>query len=135
MTYTPDAAAAAAMPALALRGINVFPNMLLHFDVARETSIKALDEAMSSASPIFLVTQRDLTVERPQMEDLYAIGTIATVRQILRLPENNVRVMVEGTARGRLLSIQSGEPFLTVAVGITLLSVMLPLIGILGTVG
>ena len=104
MTYTPDAAAAVTMPALALRGINVFPNMLLHFDVAREASIKALDEAMSSASPIFLVTQRDLTVEHPQFEDLYSIGTIATVRQILRLPENNVRVMVEGTARGRLLA-------------------------------
>ena len=104
MTYTPDAAAVT-MPALALRGINVFPHMLLHFDVAREASIKALDEAMSTASPIFLVTQRDLTVEHPQQEDLYPIGTIATVRQILRLPENNVRVMVEGTARGRLLTL------------------------------
>ena len=69
MTYTPDAAAVT-MPALALRGINVFPHMLLHFDVAREASIKALDEAMSTASPIFLVTQRDLTVEHPQQEAL-----------------------------------------------------------------
>ena len=115
MTYTPDAAAVT-MPALALRGINVFPHMLLHFDVAREASIKALDEAMSTASPIFLVTQRDLTVEHPQQEDLYPIGTIATVRQILRLPENNVRVMVEGTARGRLLTLYRAEPFLSVGV-------------------
>ena len=60
------------MPALALRGLTVFPNMLIHFDVGREASIKALDEAMTSGQPIFLVAQRDLTVEDPQEKDLYS---------------------------------------------------------------
>jgi ATP-dependent Lon protease len=104
------------IPALALRGVNVFPNMLIHFDVARDASVKALDEAMSSGQPIFLVTQRDMTVERPEQSDLYSIGTIATVRQILRLPDNNVRVMVVGEARGKLIELDSSEPFLMATV-------------------
>ncbi len=101
-----------ALPVLALRGLTIFPNMLLHFDVGRESSIKALDEAMGSGQPIFLVAQRDLSVEDPQLEDLYAIGTISNVRQILRLPGDNVRVMVEGTARGRLHSLTQSSPYL-----------------------
>jgi ATP-dependent Lon protease len=116
MTLTNASAGPATMPALALRGICVFPNMLLHFDVAREASIKALDAAMSGGTPIFLVTQRDLTVDVPGRNDLYDVGTIASVRQILRLPDNNVRVMVEGTARGRLLDVQSAEPYLSAVV-------------------
>lgn len=116
MTLTNAAASPVTMPALALRGICVFPNMLLHFDVAREVSIKALDAAMSGGTPIFLVTQRDLTVDVPGRDDLYDVGTIASVRQILRLPDNNVRVMVEGTARGRLLDVQSAEPYLAAVV-------------------
>ncbi len=116
MTLTNASAGPVTMPALALRGICVFPNMLLHFDVAREASIKALDAAMSGGTPIFLVTQRDLTVDVPGRNDLYDVGTIASVRQILRLPDNNVRVMVEGTARGRLLDVQSTEPYLSAVV-------------------
>lgn len=111
MTITPITPAMT-MPAVALRGINVFPNMKIHFDVARDASIKALEEAMSSGSSVFLVAQRDLTVEHPGLEDLYTMGTIATVRQILRLPENNMRVMVEGDARGRLTALRVTEPFL-----------------------
>ena len=101
-----------AMPALALRGLTVFPNMLLHFDVGREASIKALDECMSSGRPIFLVAQRDMAVEQPALKDLYSVGTISSVRQILRLPGNNVRVMVEGSGRGRLLSLHHCVPYL-----------------------
>lgn len=74
------------MPALALRGLTIFPNMLMHFDVGREASIKALDEAMTNSKPIFLVAQRDLMVENPRQNDLYTIGTVSTVRQILRMP-------------------------------------------------
>ena len=103
---------AGAMPALALRGLTIFPNMLLHFDVGREASIKALDEAMSSGAPIFLVAQRELTVENPRLEDLYTIGTISNVRQILRLPGDNVRVMVEGVSRGQLQGLAQTTPFL-----------------------
>ena len=100
------------IPALALRGLTIFPNMLLHFDVGRGTSIKALDHAMTEGLPIFLVAQRDLAVEEPGLEDLYEIGTVSNVKQILRLPGDNVRVMVEGSSRGRLLSLGQTTPFL-----------------------
>ena len=104
------------MPALALRGLTVFPNMLLHFDVGRESSIKALDEAMTSGQTIFLVAQRELAVENPQEGDLYAVGTISNVRQILRLPGDNVRVMVEGASRGRLRQVVETTPYLSAEV-------------------
>ena len=100
------------MPVMALRGLTIFPNMLLHFDVGREASIRALDEAMTTGQPIFLVAQRELAVEEPRFEDLYDVGTISNIRQILRLPGDNVRVMVEGAARGRLLSLTQTAPFL-----------------------
>ncbi len=102
----------ATMPALALRGLTIFPNMTLHFDVGRSASIKALDEAMASGQPIFLVTQRNLSVENPGREDLYTVGTISTVRQILRLPGDMVRVMVEGEQRGWLRDLAQTEPYL-----------------------
>lgn len=104
------------MPVLALRGITVFPNLLLHFDVGRSSSIRALEEAMTGGRDIFLVTQRDLSVESPANDDLYSIGTIAGVKQILRLPENNVRVMVEGKSRGRLLQLLSVDSYLSAEV-------------------
>ena len=84
------------IPVLALRGLTVFPQLTLHFDVGRAASIQALEEAMGENREIFLVTQKELTVENPTQGDLYAIGTVADVKQILRLPENGVRVMVEG---------------------------------------
>lgn len=104
------------IPALALRGITVFPNLLLHFDVGRELSIRALEAAMSGAREIFLVTQRDPTVENPGQADLFQVGTVAAVKQILRLPENNVRVMVEGLSRGRLLELGEDGSGLTARV-------------------
>jgi ATP-dependent Lon protease len=100
------------IPALALRGLTVFPNMLLHFDVGRESSIKALDEAMTSGQSIFLVAQRDLSVEDPTQKDLFTIGTVSNIRQILRMPGDNVRVMVEGLSRGRLCGLSRTTPFL-----------------------
>ena len=104
------------IPVLALRGLTVFPQLMLHFDVGRAASIQALEEAMGENREIFLVTQRDLTVENPDQGDLYAIGTIAAVKQILRLPENGVRVMVEGRCRGRLLRLAETEPYITAEV-------------------
>ena len=73
---------ASVMPVIALRGLTVFPNVLIHFDVAREISIKALEEAMSSGSPVFLVGQKDISEERPEEKDLYTVGTISNVRRI-----------------------------------------------------
>lgn len=107
---------AVTIPVLALRGLTVFPQLMLHFDVGRAASIQALEEAMGENKEIFLVTQRDLSVENPAQDDLYAIGTIAEVKQILRLPESGVRVMVEGRSRGRLLKLVSSEPYLTAEV-------------------
>ncbi|MBD5099423.1 MAG: endopeptidase La [Clostridiales bacterium] len=104
------------IPVLALRGLTVFPQLMLHFDVGRAASIQALEEAMGENKAIFLVTQRDLTVENPSQGDLYAIGTVADVKQILRLPESGVRVMVEGRSRGRLLRLAATEPYLTAEV-------------------
>lgn len=114
MTAILDAGSARlTIPVLTLRGLTVFPQLLLHFDVGRDTSIRALEEAMDENREIFLVTQRDLTVENPGEADLYTIGTIAEVKQILRLPENGVRVMVAGRSRGRLLGLVSSDPYLT----------------------
>jgi len=104
------------IPAMALRGITIFPGMPIHFDVARETSIKAVEESFSTGAPIFLVTQRNPITEQPKQEDLHTIGTIAAVRQILRLPDDSVWVMVEGESRGKLLELQRTEPFMLVSV-------------------
>ena len=106
------------VPVLTLRGLTVFPQLLLHFDVGRDASIRALEEAMEKNREIFLVTQRDLTVENPEERDLYDIGTVAEVKQILRLPENGVRVMVAGRSRGRMLRVVTSEPYLTAEVAL-----------------
>jgi ATP-dependent Lon protease len=100
------------MPIIALRGITIFPGMILHFDVGREASIRALDEAMDSNQTIFLVAQKDLGEEDPKLKDLCAVGTIAHVQQILRLPGNNVRVMVEGIDRGSIVELYQEKPYL-----------------------
>ena len=102
----------ATMPAIALRGLTVFPNVLIHFEVAREASVKALETAMTAGSPVFLVGQKDVAVEEPGTQDLYQVGTISNIRQILRMPGDNVRVMVEGQARGRLLQLVRTQPHL-----------------------
>lgn len=99
------------IPALALRGLTVFPQMLLHFDVGRAASVKAVEESLSAERPIFLVAQRELNEEEPGARGLYTVGTISKVRQILRLPGNNVRVLVEGVRRGRLQSILQTTPY------------------------
>ena len=100
------------LPTLALRGLAVYPKMMVHFDVGREMSIKALEEAMSKNQYIFLVPQKDIRVEVPDKNQLFSIGTVSAVRQILRLPGKNVRVMVEGQFRARLHNLTQVDPFL-----------------------
>ena len=103
------------MPTIALRGLTVFPNVMIHFEVARDMSIKALEEAMNAGSPVFLVGQKDISVEQPEQSDLYTVGTVSSIRQILRMPGDNVRVMVEGLSRGRLhrlTRLMRTEPYL-----------------------
>ncbi len=104
------------MPALALRGLTVYPHMMIHFDVGREASVHALETAMSSSQPIFLIAQRDMRVEEPGQKDLFTVGTVSNVRQILRMPGKSIRVMVEGVSRGRLHAITQTEPHLVAQV-------------------
>jgi len=104
------------LPLIPLRGLTLFPYMVLHFDVGREKSIKALDAAMMSNQEIFLVTQKDAKVEDPTDKDINEVGTICTIRQLLKLPGNTVRVLVEGTKRGKLVKYTSREPHLVAQV-------------------
>ncbi len=99
------------IPMMALRGITVFPNMNIHFDVGRDISIHALEAAMEQGQSIFLLSQKDLMTEKPALDDLHRVGTISTIRQLLRLQGNTVRVMVEGGTRGRLRSLTQTDPY------------------------
>jgi ATP-dependent Lon protease len=100
------------LPLIPLRGITIFPYMVMHFDVGREKSILALEDAMLNNQEIFLVAQKDAKIEEPNKDDIYTIGTICTVKQILKLPGDTVRVLVEGTNRAELLNYIQEEPFL-----------------------
>ena len=84
------------MPAVALRGLTVFPAMMIHFDINRKRSVAAVEKAMVSDQKVFLVTQRQPEVVEPGLSDLYQVGTIALVKQMVKLPGGNIRVMVEG---------------------------------------
>lgn len=87
------------LPVLPLRGLTAFPNMIIHFDVGRMMSIRALEASMKNAQRLFLTAQRELKTDTPTADDLYQIGTVCVVRQILRLPGDNIRVLVEGRSR------------------------------------
>ena len=99
------------LPLIPLRGLTLFPYMVLHFDVGRDKSIKALDAAMMENQEIFLVTQKDARQEDPTDADIYETGTVCTIRQLLKLPGNTVRVLVEGTKRGKLDESLTTEPY------------------------
>lgn len=98
------------MPVLALRGILVFPNMIMHLDVGREKSVAALEKALVEENEIFLVSQRQANLDDPKPEDLYTVGTIASIKQILKLPGGTIRVLVEGLARAKLIEFIEWEP-------------------------
>ena len=104
------------LPAIALRGLVVFPDNVIHFEVGREKSIAAIDWAMNNNSPVFLVTQKEMDTEQPGMEDLYTYGVIAEIKQMLRVSDELVKVLVEGKTRARLLSLESDRPFLVAQV-------------------
>ncbi len=98
------------IPLLALRGLTVFPFMTMYFDVGREKSIKALEDAMINDQMIFLVAQKDAKMDSPNQEELYSIGTISKVKQLLKLQGDTIRVLVEGISRAKILSIVQEEP-------------------------
>ena len=95
------------LPLLPLRGLSIFPYMVLHFDVGRENSIRALEEAMINDQLIFLVTQKDAHTDLPTVEDFYEVGTISKIKQLLKLPGDTIRVLVEGINRAEIRDIIS----------------------------
>lgn len=99
-----------------LRGISIFPNMIIHFDVGREKSKAAIEAAMENQTNIFLATQKDYEIEEPEINDIYDIGTICKVKQIIKLPNNIIRVLVEGLDRGRITSLDNSEDYFKVSV-------------------
>lgn len=98
------------LPVLALRGVVVFPRMIVHFDVGREKSVKALDDAMNTNQTVLLITQRDMSVEEPVYKDLYSVGVLAKIRQMVKLPSGGVRVLAEGISRCKCLSFVKTDP-------------------------
>lgn len=99
------------MPLIPLRGLSVFPNMVLHFDIGREKSIAALEKAMMINQMVFLVAQKDADTDLPTNEDFYHVGTVAKIKQMLRLPGDNIRVLVEGICRGEMLHLLKEVPY------------------------
>ena len=104
------------LPAIALRGLVVFPNNVVHFEVGRAKSIAAIEAAMRTNSSVFLVAQQEMDVEEPTIRDLYAYGVIAEIKQVLRVSDELVKVLVEGKTRARLLELDAGEKYLQAAV-------------------
>lgn len=104
------------MPVLALRGLAVFPDQTVHFDVGRTKSALALEAAMKKDQTLLLVPQKDLMVDDPKLVDLYSVGTIVHCKQVLHSPEDNLRVLVTGISRGRIVEMQQTEPFLSAVV-------------------
>ncbi len=100
------------MPVIALRGLTVFPLMMVHFDISRKKSVTAVEKAMVSDQKVFLVTQKRPEVLEPGIEDLYHVGTIATLKQLVKMPNGVIRAMVEGIERAALLSLESADSML-----------------------
>lgn len=100
------------LPMVALRGMTIMPEMIVHFDVSRQQSIAAVQEAMIEDQKIFMITQKETETEKPGQEDLFEVGTIGTIKQIIKLPRQIVRVLVAGETRGVLERIEYEEPYL-----------------------
>ncbi|NLJ67497.1 MAG: endopeptidase La [Clostridiales bacterium] len=104
------------IPLLPLRGLTVFPYMVLHFDVGRQKSIAALEDAMVNDQDIFLVTQKEPEVEEPDKESLFTVGTVSKIKQLLKLPGDTIRVLVEGIKRGRIIEFLENDKFFEVLI-------------------
>ncbi len=107
------------LPAIALRGLAVLPEMIQHFDISREMSVSAVEHAMVGEQKVFLVTQRDPEKEEVKMEDLYQIGTIAKIKQLVKMPGGLIRVMVEGLERAEMFGLQDDGPYLKAEVEVS----------------
>ena len=104
------------MPMIPLRGVTVYPNMVVHFDLGREKSIVALERAMMMNQTVFLTAQKDINTDLPTAKDIYQIGTVAKVKQMLKLPGDSVRVLVDGQYRAKLDEVNQEVPYFLVSV-------------------
>ena len=100
------------MPILALRGLCVFPEQTVHFEVGRDKSVKALEAAMRGDQTLLLTPQKDLLVDDPKIKDLYAIGCVAKVKQVLKSQGENLRILVTGLCRAKITELSQSEPYL-----------------------
>lgn len=99
----------AALPLIALRGLTVVPNMIIHFDLSRDMSIKAVEQALDGKQKVLLVPQMNPDDEKPDIHSLYKVCTLADVKQVTKLPNHIVRVMVEGVARARIVAVDDND--------------------------
>lgn len=100
------------MPCVAMRGLVAFPKMVMHFDIARDLSVKAIEKAVDNDRRIFLITQKNAFIENPSEKDLYKVGVAAEIKQVLKTPDNIMRVIVEGIYKAKLISIDKSEGFI-----------------------
>ncbi|GIU76843.1 MAG: Lon protease [Bryobacteraceae bacterium] len=104
------------LPMMPIRDVVIFPHMMTPFVVGRESSVRALEEALATDKKIFLATQHDATVDDPRPEDIYQVGTVASIVQSVRMPDGNIKVLVEGVERGKIVSVSDEEGFFRVLV-------------------
>src|SRR5438093_1960095 len=99
------------LPMLPIRDVVIFPYMMPPFVVGRESSVRALEEAMAGDKKIFLATQHDASIDEPKPNEIYSVGTIVNIVQSLKLPDGNIKVLVEGVERGKVVSVSDDEGF------------------------
>ena len=100
------------LPAIALRGMTILPGMIAHFDISREKSLKAVEASMNENQQIFLVTQKDVEIDNPGLEELYQVGIIAEIKQVIKMQNNIVRVLAEGKCRAGIFSFTEKKEYL-----------------------
>src|ERR1700731_3056973 len=99
------------VPRMPVRGMVIFPELMNRFIVGREVSVRALEEALAGDKKIFLVTQHDASVDDPKPEEIFQVGTLANIVQSVKLPDGNIKVLVEGTERAKIIQVTSDEGF------------------------
>src|ERR1700738_4147260 len=99
------------LPMMPIRDVVIFPFMMTPFVVGRESSVRALEEALGADKKIFLAAQHDASIDEPRPDEIYSVGTIANIVQSLRLPDGNIKVLVEGVERGKIVTVSEDEGF------------------------
>src|SRR6202048_4086818 len=99
------------LPMMPIRDVVIFPYMMTPFVVGRESSVRALEEALGADKKIFLAAQHDASIDEPRPDEIYSVGTIANIVQSLRLPDGNIKVLVEGVERGKIVTVSEDEGF------------------------